>query len=99
MTSAAARTPPPAIYWLAAAARGSGDVDRAWNLAIAGWVRAPLTGWRAVALRMDLDQLVVQGIIPERARRAASQAPRAGAPPVTIESLTAEWEQMKEKWK
>lgn len=89
----------PAVYWLAAAARGSGEMDRAWNLAIAGWVRAPLTGARAVALRTDLDRLMAQGIIPERVKRAASQAPRTGTPPVTIESLTAEWERLKEKWK
>ena len=27
----------PASYWLAAAARGTGDLDRAWQAAIAGW--------------------------------------------------------------
>ena len=30
-----------ANYWLAVAARGAGDTDRAWNAVIAGWVRAP----------------------------------------------------------
>ena len=28
-------------YWLAAGARGLGDLERAWNAAVAGWVRAP----------------------------------------------------------
>ena len=32
----------PANYWLAAAARGAGDLDRAWHAAIAGWIRAPM---------------------------------------------------------
>ena len=34
-------------YWLAAAARAGGDVDRAWHAAIAGWLRAPLADDRA----------------------------------------------------
>ena len=37
----------PASYWLAVAARGTGDLERAWQAAIAGWVRASLAPrWR-----------------------------------------------------
>ena len=68
-------------YWLAAAARASGDVERAWHAAMAGWVRASLADDRGVALRADLDRLVTQAIIPERAakhrqRRSASKRRR-----------------------
>ena len=39
-------------YWLAAAARGAGDLERAWQAAIAGWVRAePRPGSRRRAAR------------------------------------------------
>ena len=50
-----------AAYWMVAAARGAGDPARAWNLAMAGWVRA---GRGAVTLRADLDRLVLQGCDP-----------------------------------
>jgi hypothetical protein len=33
-----------AVYWVAAAARGQGDLQGAWDAAQAGWVRAPLAG-------------------------------------------------------
>ena len=58
----------PAAYWLAAAARGTGNLDRALNAAMAGWVTAPLGRDHGAALRADLDRLMVQGIIPDRAR-------------------------------
>jgi hypothetical protein len=31
----------PASYWLAAASRGAGNLERARNAAMAGWVTAP----------------------------------------------------------
>ena len=63
-------------YWLAAAARASGDLERAWHAALAGWLRASLAEDRGAALRADLDRLVNQAIIPERGR----QARRPGRP-------------------
>ena len=60
-------------YWLAAAARGGGDLERALNEATAAWVRASLARDGGVALRADLDRLVVQGILP-RPRRATRRA-------------------------
>ena len=77
-----------ALYWLAAAARGQGDLQGAWDAAEAGWVRAPLTTDRGTALRAELDQLVLQVIAPERARVTAQ-------PPDT---LRQDWERFKEKW-
>jgi hypothetical protein len=83
-----------ATYWLAAAARGLGDIERAWNAAVAGWVRAPgSTAWGA-AFRADLDRLVMEGIIPERARRFAAE----GQLQQMLESMYADWAALKEKW-
>jgi hypothetical protein len=83
----------PAIYWLAAAARGSGDLDRALNEATAGWVRAPLAGDRGAALRADLDRLVAQGILRDR---AASLPVRDHAQ--ALAGMVAEWEAFKARW-
>jgi hypothetical protein len=77
-----------AAYWIAAAARGQGDLQGAWDAAQAGWVRALLAGERGVALRTDLDQLVVTALVPERARAL-------GQPPA---NLRQEWESFKERW-
>ena len=68
-----------ASYWLVAGARGNGDLERAWDAAMAGWARASLTGERRIALRADLDQIVTQAIIPERARLLS---PAGGAAPI-----------------
>lgn len=81
----------PASYWLAVATRGSGDLDRAWDAAIAGWVRAALNPDTTAAVRADLDRLVTQALIPERARQ------RNGGS--TTETLRSEWELIKTQWK
>jgi len=79
-----------AAYWLAAAARAQGDHQAAWDSAEAGWVRSALAGGDGgAALRADLDRLVLRGIVPDRARATAQ-------PP---ETLRAQWEQFKERWK
>ena len=65
----------PASYWLAAAARGQGDLQAAWDAAQAGWVRAPLAADRGAALRADLDRLVQRAHRP-RARRAIARRSR-----------------------
>jgi hypothetical protein len=83
-----------ASYWVAAAARGVGDLQRAWDAAIAGWVRARLAGDRSVALRADLDRLVRQAVIPERARQMASSAD----PQQAAEAMRVEWDRIKEQW-
>src|SRR5438094_641539 len=78
-----------ALYWLASAARAQGDLQAAWDAVEAGWVRAPLAGDRATALREDLDRLMLRGIVPERARAV-------GQPPQTLQ---ADWERFKERWR
>ena len=81
-----------ANYWLVAAARGQGDVERAWDTAVAAWVRAPLSPDTMKSLRADLDRLVVEALIPERARtRPAREDPQV--------ALQVEWERVKEGWK
>ena len=77
-----------ASYWLAAAALGQGDLQAAWDAALAGWVRAPLTADRGATLRGDLDRLVERGIVPERSKMLGKPA----------EMLQEQWEQFKEKW-
>jgi tetratricopeptide (TPR) repeat protein len=84
-----------ASYWLVAAARAKGDLEGAWDAAMAGWVRAQLTRDRGAALRPDLDRLVLQGIIPERVRRLS---PAGADLEQSIAGMAAEWELFKEKW-
>lgn len=81
-------------YWLAAAARGVGDLPRAIGAAAAGWVRAGLLGDRGDAVRLDLDRLMRQVILPERARQLV---PDGDARP-TLALLEQQWQQVKEKW-
>jgi hypothetical protein len=84
-----------ASYWIAAAARATGDLDLAWNAAMAGWVRAQLTRDQGAGLRPDLDRLMLQGIIPDRARRLAAPT---GELEQAIAGLASEWDTFKEKW-
>lgn len=83
-----------ANYWLAVAARGLGDVDRAWDAAVAGWVRSTLKPESAGTLRTDLDRLVTQALIPERAR-----ARQGREQPDSLAVLRAEWDLVKQQWK
>ena len=78
----------PANYWLAVAARASGDLDTAWDAAVAAWVRATL-GPASMQLRADIDRLVMEVLIPERARVRRE----------TADALRSQWNQMKEEWK
>jgi hypothetical protein len=85
---------PVANYWLAVAARGTGDPDRAWDAAIAAWVRSSVSPEGSNALREDLDRLVAQALIPERARLRPGRDPQEVAA-----MLRAEWELVKDQWK
>lgn len=87
---------PPASYWLAVAARGVGDLDRAWNAAVAGWVRASLNADTAPALRADLDRFVTQALITERARQR--QIPGRDVQELAA-ALLDEWELIKSQWR
>ena len=81
-------------YWLAAAARASGAVEDAWHAAMAGWVRAVLAEDRGAALRADLDRLVVQAIIPERAAKVAGRGDVKAVQSV----MMSEWDAFKSAW-
>ena len=83
----------PAGYWVVAAARATGDLDTAWSAATAAWVRASLGRDRGVILRGDLDRLVVQALIPERAARLSPKDPS-----VAVAGLLSEWEAFKAQW-
>jgi len=86
---------PVVAYWLAAATRGVDDPERAWSLAIAGWIQAPaIAGADGPALRADLDRLMTEAIIPERARRVAAHAD----PEAQRVAFAAEWASIKERW-
>ena len=80
-----------ASYWLAAAARGANDLDRAWGAALAGWVRAPLTGPHASRLRADLDRFVTLVLIPERARQLTGPGDQRPAAALLLQ----QWEELK----
>ena len=84
---------PAANYWLVVAARGNGNPDSAWDLAVAGWIRSARTQLSA-SVRMDLDRLVVDAIIPERARTRPAREQQAAAT-----ALRAEWDLIKQQWK
>jgi len=83
----------PANYWLAAAARAAGDLDRAMAAASAGWIRAGLIGERGAGLRADLDRLVMEAIIPDKAARLPQRDRRQA-----VTTLTADWEDFKKIW-
>jgi len=83
----------PAGYWLAAAARGTGDPERALDEATAAWARAMLAHDGGAALRADLDRLVLQGILPDRAARLAVRDHNQA-----LAGMVGEWETFKSGW-
>jgi hypothetical protein len=86
---------PTANYWLPVAARGTGDLDRAWDAAIAGWVRASLNPETAPALRADLDRFVTSALVTERARQRPTPGRDAQE---TISAILGEWDLIKSQW-
>jgi hypothetical protein len=84
----------PGAYWSVVAARGAGDPEQAWNLAVAAWVRAPVTGDPA-GLRDDLDRLVLQGVIPDLASIRTEDSGDQFQSVRLMAQLTADWEDLK----
>lgn len=82
-----------AAYWQVVAARGAGNLDGAWDVAHAAWVRAPLALDRGAALRADLDRIVTQALIPERARRTGRDQEKQVAA-----AMRDAWEDFKQRW-
>lgn len=83
-----------ANYWLAVAARGMGDVERAWHAAVAAWVRAPLRPESALTLRDDIDRFVTTVLILERAQGRPVKERE-----VALVELRSQWDAVKENWK
>jgi hypothetical protein len=83
-----------ANYWRIIAARGQGDLDQAWNAAIAAWVRSTLDPTTTEQLRADIDRVVAQALVPERSRNHPARDTQDVA---TL--LAAEWELVKQNWK
>ena len=81
-------------YWLPAAALARGDLELAWDLALAGWVRSTLAPDKGVSLRTDLDRLVTQAIIPERVKRLVDEPDAAAA----AARFASEWDEAKGRW-
>ena len=81
-----------AVYWIPVAARGAGDLGRAWDAAIAGWVRASLTD-HADRLRGDLDRFVRDRLIPDLANPAAPRPPR------NVADLVQDWTTVTGGWR
>jgi hypothetical protein len=84
-----------ASYWLAAASRGVNDLVRAIGAASAGWVRAATLGPRGESLRVDLDRLMRQVILPERARELSPGTD----PRPAFALLQGQWQQLTDQWK
>lgn len=84
----------PANYWLVASIRGMGDASRAWDAAVAGWIRASFDQAAVASVRSDLDRLVTDALSVELGRL------RGGAEPQeAIAAAKAQWEQVKSQWK
>jgi hypothetical protein len=82
-----------ALYWRAVASRGAGDLQGAWDAAIAGWVESTLEPETTDSLRADIERLVQQALIPERSRLMARD------PQEAVSTLRAEWDLVKQQWK
>jgi hypothetical protein len=82
-----------ANYWVTAAARGAGDLDRAMAAASAAWVRASLMRERGATLRADIDRLVTLAIIPERAQRRTTRDKHQA-----VADMMTRWELFKSAW-
>jgi hypothetical protein len=85
-----------AAHSVAAASFARGNIDRAWDAAVAGWVRGILTVDRGMSLRHDLDRLVRDAIIPERVRHLA--AATNGEAQAIEASMLADWTLLKDQW-
>jgi tetratricopeptide (TPR) repeat protein len=84
-------------YWLVVASRGVGDLDGAWNAAIAGWIRAgSMQG--GDQLREDLEQYMMQTVIPERARARTGQRQGTRVTTLEIAAMTRQWLTLTQRW-
>lgn len=86
-----------ATFWISVASRGVGDLSRAWNTAVAGWIRAGgLAGGEK--LRSDIERFVLQTVIPERAQMRTGQRLDTKTTAAEITALTDEWRNVIRRW-
>jgi tetratricopeptide (TPR) repeat protein len=83
-----------AAYWLAAGASGARDTTRAVGAAVAAWARAGSMGERGAVLRLDLERLMLQVILPSRALDLA----RGADPGPALRQLELQWDQFRQRW-
>jgi hypothetical protein len=88
----------PATYWLVVAARGVGDLDAAWDAAVAGWIRAG-SHPAGAALRADIERFVIQTLIPERAQARTGDRLDSKLTVGEIASLSEVWRETIGRWK
>jgi len=87
----------PATYWLVVATRGTGDLDAAWNAAVAGWIRVGSQA-DATQLRADLERFVTQTLIPERAQARTGHRLDSRETMSEITSIGEEWKAIVARW-
>jgi hypothetical protein len=87
----------PATYWTVVAKRGTGDLEGAWNSAVAGWIRAGSQP-DAKAFRADLERFVTQTLIPERAQARTGQRLDSKATTSEIAVMNEEWQAITSRW-
>ena len=87
----------PATYWLVVSSRGAGDLDGAWNAAVAGWIRAG-AHQDSRQLRSELEVFVMQTLIPERAQSRTGQRLDAKSTMTEIATLNEEWRTITTRW-
>jgi phage terminase Nu1 subunit (DNA packaging protein) len=83
-------------YWIPAALLAKGDADAAWDAAMAGWLRAQMAAWGTSEARADIDVLVQQAIVPERARKVGRTDADVEA---ATNALLADWAAFKDRWR
>jgi multidrug efflux pump subunit AcrA (membrane-fusion protein) len=86
-----------ATYWSVVASRGVGDFDTAWNIAVAGWVRAGSMD-EGDQLRKDLNKFVTETLIPERAQARTGQPLDLRVTATEKFAITEEWRGLTERW-
>ncbi len=81
-------------YWLAAAAHGLDDLPRALGEATAAWIRAGAMGMPGARLRVKLDRLMLEVLLPQRAQQLAPNID----PRPALSLLQTQWEELKKQW-
>ena len=89
---------PTMSYWTVVAARGAGDLEAAWNSAIAGWIRGGSQP-DGKQLRTDLERFVTQTLIPERAQARTGQRLDSKATQAEIAVQTEQWRAIVDLWR